>query len=369
MQLGVFSMPLHRPEKPWKQALEEDREMVRLADRLGYGEVWIGEHFSTKVEQIPSAMVFLATLIHEAPRVRFGTGVVNLPHHHPVVVAAEAAMFDQLSGGRLMLGVGPGGLVSDAELFGHTDMGERNAMAAEAVDAILAVWKGDAPMRFDGRFWQFGLEDNVWKRFGVGLLPKPQQEPHPPLAMAMVGHASGSARVVAERDMIPISANFIPVADVASHWRVYAETRAALGRPADRSLWRIARNVLVTDSDTEAADLKADPDGPFAFYFRYLKSLRRIPELRDRQDAPVEELNPVLEVDEAIRDCVIAGTPASVLDGLVAMHDETGDFGVLLLAAHDWDETGRWQRSMTRMAEEVMPRFEQHVRATPAAAG
>jgi alkanesulfonate monooxygenase SsuD/methylene tetrahydromethanopterin reductase-like flavin-dependent oxidoreductase (luciferase family) len=241
-------------------------------------------------------------------------------------------------------------------------------MAAEAVDAILAVWKGEAPLRFDGRFWQFGLEDNVWKRHGVGLFPKPLQSPHPPLAMAMVGHASGSARVVAERDMIPISANFIPVADVASHWRVYAETRAELGLPIDRSVWRIARNVLVADSDAEAAELKADPDGPFAFYFRYLKSLRRIPELRDRQEAPAAELNPILEVDQAIRESVIAGSAASVLDGLVAMRDETGDFGVLLLAAHDWDETGRWQRSMARMAEDVMPRFEQHVRATPAAA-
>jgi alkanesulfonate monooxygenase SsuD/methylene tetrahydromethanopterin reductase-like flavin-dependent oxidoreductase (luciferase family) len=95
MDLGLFMMPLHRPGKAWSQALAEDREAIVLADGLGYGEAWIGEHFSSKAEQIPSPMMFLATLIHATRNIRLGTGVVNLPHHHPVVVAAEAALFDQ----------------------------------------------------------------------------------------------------------------------------------------------------------------------------------------------------------------------------------------------------------------------------------
>jgi alkanesulfonate monooxygenase SsuD/methylene tetrahydromethanopterin reductase-like flavin-dependent oxidoreductase (luciferase family) len=119
MKLGVFSMPLHRPEKPYEKALSEDREMVLLAEQLGFSEYWMGEHFTSKVEQIPSAMLFFSSLISETKNIKFGTGVVNLPHHHPGIVAAEAAMFDQLSGGRLILGVGPGGLISDAEFFGE----------------------------------------------------------------------------------------------------------------------------------------------------------------------------------------------------------------------------------------------------------
>ena len=65
MELGLFFMPVHRPEKPWQVALEEDRQAALLADRTGYSEVWMGEHFSTKVEQVPSPLMFLATLIHE----------------------------------------------------------------------------------------------------------------------------------------------------------------------------------------------------------------------------------------------------------------------------------------------------------------
>ena len=58
MELGIFFMPVHRPEKSWSQALAEDREAIILADELGYSEAWMGEHFSTKVEQVPAPLMF-----------------------------------------------------------------------------------------------------------------------------------------------------------------------------------------------------------------------------------------------------------------------------------------------------------------------
>ena len=95
MELGLFAQPVHRPEKPWLQALDEDREAIILADQLGFSEAWIGEHFTTKAEQIPSPLMFMATLLRDAPSIRFATGVINLPYHNPVIVAAEVAQFDQ----------------------------------------------------------------------------------------------------------------------------------------------------------------------------------------------------------------------------------------------------------------------------------
>ncbi|MEL7157777.1 MAG: LLM class flavin-dependent oxidoreductase, partial [Actinomycetota bacterium] len=90
MNLGLFFMPLHRAEKPWAQALDEDRQAILHADRLGFTEVWMGEHFSTKAEQVPAPLMFLATLIGETS-LRFGTGVVNLSHRHPVPKRSEVS--------------------------------------------------------------------------------------------------------------------------------------------------------------------------------------------------------------------------------------------------------------------------------------
>ena len=201
-------MPVRRPEKPWQQSLEEDRQAIILADQNGYSEAWMGEHFSTKVEQVPSPLMFLSTLIHQTQHIRFGTGVINLGHRHPVVVAAEAAQFDQLSNGRRLLGLGPGGLISDGELFGRPEMGERVAAATEAIDMILALWQSDAPLDLSGSYWNATLKQQIWPSHGVGSLCKPLQHPHPPIAMAMVSPGGKTAETIAERDFIPISANF-----------------------------------------------------------------------------------------------------------------------------------------------------------------
>jgi len=367
MHLGFFSMPLHRPGKPWGQALAEDREAVILADRLGFTEAWIGEHFTTKVEQIPSPLIFLATLIEATRNIRLGTGVVNLPHHHPVALAGEAALFDQLSGGRLMLGIGPGGLVSDAEMFGHEDLAERNRMLMDGIDIVLSLWRDEPPYRIDSPYWPLKLDEAVWPRHGLGLMPKPLQQPHPPIAMALVSPNSSSARAVARRGWIPISANFIPAADAATHWPLYAAEREAMGQRPDPSIWRVARNILVTESDSQAADILADPDGVFAFYFRYLRSLRQLPELADKHDAPVAELNALLDVPGAVAEMVIAGTAETVLAKLCALRETVGDFGTLLLAGHDWEDAALNRASMRRLAEDVMPRFTRHMTGLRAA--
>ncbi len=360
MDLGLFLMPLHRPEKPWSRALAEDREAILLAEKLGYTEAWVGEHFSTKAEQIPSPMMFFATLLEATRNIRLGTGVVNLSYHHPIVVAAEAALFDQLSGGRLMLGVGPGGLMSDSELFGHEDMAERYGIAMESLDIILRLWREDAPLRVEGRHWNFAMDREIWPQAGVGKFPKPVQKPHPPIAMAMVGPGGPTAAFIAERDFIPISANFVPVENIEGQQRAYAEQRDRLDRPVDLNVWRVCRNILVTGSDAQAEELLSDPDGTLAFYFRYLRGVRRIADFRDRQDEPPESLNAFLDVDQALEDCVIAGSAKTVTDRLTALVDRLGPFGTLISVGHDWDDAVLWQESMRMLAADVMPTVSQH---------
>ena len=215
MELGLFFMPVHRPEKPWQVALEEDRQAALLADRTGYSEVWMGEHFSTKVEQVPSPLMFLATLIHETKHINFGTGVINLGHRHPIVVAAEAAQFDQLSSGRLLLGLGPGGLVSDAELFGRPDMGERVAAAAESIEMIVKLWEGTAPINLTGKYWQASLKDEVWLSHGVGDFCRPSNT-----SSLCHGHgvAGGSTAELSRPGASSPCPKFVDVATVKAQW-------------------------------------------------------------------------------------------------------------------------------------------------------
>lgn len=361
VRLGMFTMPFHHPGRDWATVLEEDREAIVLAERLGFTEVFVGEHFSSWSERVTSPLIFLATLVDRTRRIRLGTGVIGLPHLHPAVVAAQAAMFDHLSGGRLVLGIGPGGLASDLELFDVGEGSQRPSMVLESIDTILRLWAQDPPYRIEGRFWRVSLENNVWPEFGVGWIPRPLQRPHPPIALSILTPNSASARTAGERGWIPISGNFFHRRYLRGHWEQYAEGCERAGRRPDPAAWRVSRTVLVTESDAEAEDYLADPDSALSFYYRFFHhsfahARKALYMLKPDLEMPDEDLT----VDMVKRALVIAGSPGRVLDQLVALRDEVGPFGTLLMAGHDWDRPRLWRRSMELLATKVMPRLARH---------
>src|SRR5262245_8356247 len=143
MRIGRFMMPVQPPERLLCDTLAEDTEKSLLDERLGFDELWVGEHFSATSEPIPSPLMFMAGLVPQTRRLRFGTAVINITNHDPVKVAAEAAQFDHMSRGRFMLGIGPGGLLSDFELFDVTDHAARTRRTLESVQLIRRIWAQD----------------------------------------------------------------------------------------------------------------------------------------------------------------------------------------------------------------------------------
>ncbi len=356
--------PVHPPWRSVGEVLEEDRQAIVHADRLAYTECWIGEHFTAVTEPISSPLMFCATLVHRTSQIRFGCGVLALPAQHPVVIASQAALFDHLSGGRFLMGVGPGTLSSDVEVFGVDDIACRSRMMAESLDIILKLWTDEAPFEFEGEFFPFSLEDLSRNRFGVGTLVKPLQKPHPPVALSLTAPGSFSAGVCGERGFIPVSANFIHPRHVATHWTGYRQGCERAGRRPDPAVWRVARSIFVSDDASLASDRVADPQGVFAWYYDYLLSgfrRRRALFLVKESDEVADEAVTPVSIAESL---VIAGTPDRALDRLIAFREEVGDFGVLLDVAHDWQEPGLGKRSMQLLAEKVMPRFRRHCEAT-----
>ena len=111
MKLGFFTRPLHPLGKNWQTCLNEDREAIILADKLGYCEAYVGEHLSDKAENITSCIAFIASLAYETNNIRLGTGTVNIPNLHPVHIAGQVAMIDNMLNGRFNFGISPGGLI------------------------------------------------------------------------------------------------------------------------------------------------------------------------------------------------------------------------------------------------------------------
>ena len=152
MKLGFFTMPVHPLGKDWRQSLVEDREAFVLADELGYTEGYVGEHVTDRAENITSGVTFLAWIASSTKNLRLATATINMPNNHPGAVAASIAMLDHMLDGRLIFGISPGGLLSDAELFGNLDA-NRNEMFLEAINQVLAIWASQPPYNIKGKYW------------------------------------------------------------------------------------------------------------------------------------------------------------------------------------------------------------------------
>lgn len=354
MRLGLFMMPLHGMHLSYTEMYEQDLQAVLHADRLGYDEVFVGEHYSAKVEPISDPLQFMSVALPQTRGIVFGTGVLNLPHHHPAKVAADVALFDHMSRGRFVMGIGPGGLASDFELFGTTDQ-DRGAMMVECIEMVHAIWASEPPYRLNGRFWNIELAETVQDDLGIGPIPTPYQKPFPPIAVSAMSPRSGTARLAGERGWSCISANFNPIGHTRTHWEAYAEGAERAGRRPDRASWRVARSILVTESDAEAADYLLNPASSVYRYFHYLRTqLGRAGLVRIFKDNP-EMSDEACTVEHCLDAMVIAGSARTVTEKLAAVVEATGGFGTLEATFHEWDDEALWRRSMTLLANEVMP--------------
>ena len=250
-------------------SLREDREAFILADELGYAEGYVGEHVTDKAENITSCMIFIATLVDATKRIKLGTGTVNMPNAHPAATAANIAMLDHLLDGRFIFGISPGGLLSDAEVFGNLDA-NRNEMFVEAINQVLAIWAGEAPYNIKGKYWTVTTERTLMPDIGQGILPKPLQKPHPPIVVTVVAPFSKGVTEAAARGWDPISANFLMPAWVKSHWPKYVEGCEKGGRPADPANWRVAKSIFVADDDKTARAYVTAPNSPYRLYYGHL---------------------------------------------------------------------------------------------------
>jgi alkanesulfonate monooxygenase SsuD/methylene tetrahydromethanopterin reductase-like flavin-dependent oxidoreductase (luciferase family) len=198
MKYSTFMMPLHPPGRNVTESLQEDREAVLLADRLGFSEAYVGEHVTDAAETVTSSMMFLASLASETKNIKLGTGTINLPNAHPAAVAAQAAMLDHLLKGRFIMGISPGGLMSDVEVFGNLGK-DRNAMFVEAINMVLKIWDSEPPYDIEGQFWNISVGKTMIPEIGQGFIMKPYQKPYPPIVGTAVAPFSQGVTEMAKR--------------------------------------------------------------------------------------------------------------------------------------------------------------------------
>jgi alkanesulfonate monooxygenase SsuD/methylene tetrahydromethanopterin reductase-like flavin-dependent oxidoreductase (luciferase family) len=356
MKLGLFLMPSHPPERDLKAGQEYDLEMLRLADRFGYSEAWIGEHFTSPWEPNPAPDLLIAQALMQTKHITLAPGAHLLPYHHPAELACRVAFMDHLAQGRYMLGIGASGLPSDWQLFSVDGIkGETRDMTRESLDIMLKIWESDGGLEYNGKYWKVNVPGPMLGTLRHHL--KPFQKPHPPIGIAGFSPGSETLKLCGERGFIPLSLNLSP-AYVATHWDAVVEGAKRTGRTPDRGEWRIVREIFVADTDDEAYEgcvrgamgrMMSEYLLPLFANFGFTKYLKH------DESVPDADVTPEYLVDHGW----LVGSPKTVTRKLGEMNEELGGFGTILLFAFDYaDDPAPWFKSMRLLAEEVLPHFQ-----------
>jgi limonene 1,2-monooxygenase len=338
MRFGAFIAPFHPLNENPTLALERDIELVQWMDKLGYDEAWIGEHHSAGYELIASPELFIATVAERTRNIKLGTGVSSLPYHHPLMLADRINQLDHITRGRVMLGVGPGSLPSDAFMMGITVAKQRDMMD-EALDVIVPLLRGET---VTAKTDWFELKDarlqmTPWSRPSVEIAVASQVSPTGATAAGRHGVGLLSIGATSAGGFNALSSN----------WAICEETAKENGKTIDRNQWRLVGPVHIAETREKARENVRFGLEKWLYYFREVAALPLAP--TDGSD-PVDAL--------IASGMAVIGTPDDAIAQIERLKAQSGGFGCFMQLGHNWADWENTKRSYELMARYVFPKFQ-----------
>jgi len=338
LRFGAFIAPFHPVDENPTLALERDLELVEHMERLDYDEAWFGEHHSAGYELIASPELFIAAAAQRTSRIKLGTGVSSLPYHHPLMLADRINQLDHMTRGRVMFGVGPGALVSDAFMMGIPVAKQRDRMD-EALEVLVRLMRGEEVTHKSDWFelWQARLQMTPYSRPSVEIAVASQVSPTG--ARAAGRHGAG---------LLSLGATGTAAFNaLASNWHIACEQAAEHGQTMDRSAWRLVGPMHIAETREQAMEDCRFGLEKWIYYFKEIANLPVVPEGPD----PVKAL-----IDSGT---AVIGTPDDAAARIQQLVDQSGGFGCFLLMDHNWAPWEAKKRSYELMARYVFPKFQQ----------
>jgi limonene 1,2-monooxygenase len=335
IRFGAFIAPFHPLNENPTLALERDLDLVVHMDKLGYDEAWLGEHHSAGYELIASPELFIATVAERTRHIRLGTGVSSLPYHHPLMLADRINQLDHITRGRVMFGVGPGALPSDAFMMGIPVSRQRDRMD-EALDVLVPLLRGEQVSKKTDWFElnEARLQMLPFSRPSVEISVASQVSPSG--ATAAGRHGLGLLSIGATQ-----SGGFNAL---ASNWAIAEQQATDSGTRVDRNEWRLVGPMHIAATREEArAQVRFGLD-KWLYYFREVAALPLAP--TDGSD-PVDAL--------VASGMAVIGTPEDAVKQIERLREQSGGFGAFLMMDHNWAEWDNKKKSYELIARYVVP--------------
>ena len=247
MRFGTFVFPVsQKPDNDYR-IIHETLNEIQLCDELGFDTAWLSEHHFDGATAYVDPVVFAASIAATTKKIRIGFAVVEMALHHPVRLAAQTALLDNLSNGRLLVGTGKGSAFNEYEYIGFgVPMSDAAESLQEAENLILEAWQGN-PVNFSGKYWDVAFP---------GLRPTPYQTPHPPLVRACLSEESTREMARIHRPILIGAQDNDSISNRIHLYRKELEDANLSDQNIENLLDKIwvSKNVFVADTSSEAIE-------------------------------------------------------------------------------------------------------------------
>lgn len=341
MKFGVFMAPFHRPGENPTLALDRDLELIQWLDTLGFDQAYIGEHHSAGWETIASPEIFMGIAAERTRNIKLGSGVISLPYHHPYMVANRMVLLDHMTKGRVILGVGPGALASDALMLGIKPERQREMMD-ESLGIIMRLFNETDPISYK----------SDWFELNEAMLQlRCYSEPHLPVAVASVESPAGvtlAGKHGAAVLSLSVPRETIRKTSLKELWSIAEETAAEHNKVMRREDWGIVMGCHLAETKEEAVrDIR---EGSARIVTEYFGETLGNPV----PDVPRDQI-----VDYMVdHNQWIVGTPDDCIAGIERLQELSGGFGNFMIRVEDWAPRDKIHRSYELLARYVMPHFQ-----------
>ena len=353
MNFGWLTLALSPSPEEDAARIDDQIAQVCAAEDLGFKDVWLTEHYFTGESVYNDALLFAAALAMRTTKIRIGFAVLQMPFHHPIRLAVQLALLDNLSKGRIDVGIGKGTVYNEYEFVGHgLRSDDSRARMTEAMDILERAWR-ETPLTYKGEYFNLHVPE---------LRPKPVQKPGPPIWRSVI---SPSSFTECGRRGLPILTARLPVERIKERWDLYRQGLAEGGHdePTQQRLLNQAalwRNVYVAETNSQAEDEVSE---------LLLKTRAHMMHVRHDYNPADFHIDPIMlnpwtnpEVGDAealafiLETGTIFGSPDRVREQVAVLHHA----GVRhLLCQTGFGDMSHAQNlaSMRRFGEHVMPAF------------
>jgi len=340
MEFGLFTEFEAPAGMSLATAFDESMAQMKAAEAMGLDAVWLAEiHFQKDRSVLSAPLVVAAALATCTRRIKIGITVQVLPLSHPLRLAEDVATVDHLSKGRLEFGIGRSGLPGHYQGF-NIPYSESRERFLETLEILKKAWTQER-FTHEGTYFQFR---------DVCAMPKPYQQPHPPIRMAAT---TEETYPLVGRMGLPIfvAPRTISISDLKRHIGGYHEGWTASGH-AGRGDIGLSMPVYVAETERQARE---EPEASTMHFFRAISEALKSSDTR--RQAVATRLGEI-SYDDVLREQVIYGSPEAVTDRLVALREQ-----IPFSSLSAWMNCGgqipheRVLSSMRLFAERVVPRL------------